>query len=283
MLAIKEEMSAEALVSKIQDLPSLPDVVMRVYQMADDPQMNAQKIGAMIYKDQALTARALRMVNSAYFGLSRRIASIEEAVIVLGAQAIKNLALLAATYPLMQKTLNGYTEDKDGLWKHALATGLIAQLCAKQIELKNPSELFTAGLLHDVGKLILSTSMSEWMGDLREMVTKRGKSVVEAEQELFGFTHADVGAALVDRWNLPNPIADLVLHHHNAAQTGNPENAIVQFADYCANTLGYPLSQEVTALELDPALLAIIDFSDGSLKEFMQKAQTALQGAQAMF
>jgi HD-like signal output (HDOD) protein len=188
--------SAEELIARTQDLPSLPAVVMQVYQMVDDPNVHAQQVAQEISKDQGFTTRVLRIANSAYYGMSRQVATIEEAVVVLGMNTVKNLALIAATYPLFQRALIGYTPHVSGMWTHSLAVGLITQMGARQFDARVRNEAFTAGLLHDVGKLVISAALTNWMGELHDLVHHQGKPVHEAERELFGFTHEEVGALL---------------------------------------------------------------------------------------
>lgn len=275
--------SVDELIGQVQDLPSLPNVVMAVYQMADDPAVNAQKMSAIITRDQSFVARLLRMANSAYYGLARQVGTVEEAVIVLGVQAVKNLALLAGTYPVLQKSVNGYSQNPNGLWIHSLAAALAAQTGGRMLDMPVKNEAFTAGLLHDIGKLVISTHFAGWMGDLQEMVLDKGASAHQAEQKLFGFTHEAVGAAVVERWNLPDRIVQMIRFHHQASECGDPNCALIEFADYCANMLGYTLNPEAQLEPLSPQALSLLGLSESDVGPFQEKVEQVLQNAQSMF
>ncbi len=280
--AQKPVASAEELLSKLQDLPSLPAVVMRVYQMADDPAVHAHQIALEIGKDQGFATRVLRVANSAYYGLSRQVGTLEEAVVVLGMHTVKNLALIAATYPLFQRTLLGYTPHTSGLWTHSMAVGLIAQLGARTFDTPIRNEAFTAGLLHDVGKLVISTALSDWMGELYDRVVHKRMPVHQAEQELFGFTHEEVGALLIDRWKLPQRIALLVQGHHQSLTTNDRNCALIEYADYCANQLGYCMNPDAPQEPFDTRVLNVLGITLEESEQFLQRANEMLRSAQGL-
>jgi len=275
--------SAEELIARMQDLPSLPAVVMQVYQMVDDPNVHAQQVAQEISKDQGFTTRVLRIANSAYYGMSRQVATIEEAVVVLGMNTVKNLALIAATYPLFQRALIGYTPHVSGMWTHSLAVGLITQMGARQFDARVRNEAFTAGLLHDVGKLVISAALTNWMGELHDLVHHQGKPVHEAERELFGFTHEEVGALLVERWKLPSHIAHMIRYHHQSLEVDDPTCALIEYADYCANQLGYQMNPEAPQEPFDTRVLNRLNMTLEESEIFMQRANELLSASQSLF
>ncbi|CUU01944.1 MAG: HDOD domain-containing protein [Fimbriimonadales bacterium] len=279
---LKTVSSAEELIGKLQDLPSLPAVVMQVYQMADDPNVHAQQLAYEIGKDQGFTARLLRVANSAYYGMSRQVGTIEEAVVVLGMNTVKNLALIAATYPLFQRALIGYTPHVSGLWMHSMAVGLIAQTGTRVFDTPVRNEAFTAGLLHDVGKLVISSALPDWMGDLYDMVVHRRMPVHEAEKELFGFTHEEVGALLVERWKLPPRIAALIRAHHQSLATGDRACALIEYADYCANQLGYMMNPDAPPEPFDTRVLNVLGITIEESDQFLKRAEEVLRASQSL-
>lgn len=279
---VKAVPSPEELLNKLQDLPSLPAVVMQVYQMADNPEVHAHQIALEIGKDQGFAARVLRVANSAYYGLSRQVGTIEDAVVVLGMHTVKNLALIAATYPLFQRTLLGYTPHASGLWTHSMAVGLIAQLGARTFDTPVRNEAFTAGLLHDVGKLVVSTALSDWMGELYDLVVHKRLPVHQAEKELLGFTHEEIGALLVDRWKLPHRIAVLVRGHHQSLATGDRNCALIEYADYCANQLGYSMNPDAPQEPFDTRVLNVLGISLEESEQFLQRANETLKASQGL-
>ncbi len=275
--------SAEEVIQRLQDLPSLPAVVMQVYQMADDPQTSAQQLALVIGKDQGFTMRLLRLANSAYYGMMRRVGTIEEAVVVLGISTVRNLALIAATFPLFRRALLGYTPHVSGLWSHSLAVGLVAQVGSRMFEVQKRNEAFTAGLLHDVGKLIISTALTDWMGELHDLIHHYRMPVHSAERELFGFTHEEIGALVVERWNLPPCIARMIRFHHQSLEQNDPSCALIEFADYCANQLGYMMNPEAPPEPFDTRVLNVLGVDIEQAEQFMARAKEVLQASQNLF
>ncbi|GBC92210.1 Ribonuclease Y [bacterium HR15] len=275
--------SAEEVIQRLQDLPSLPAVVMQVYQMADNPEVSAQQLALVIGKDQGFTMRLLRLANSAYYGMVRRIGTIEEAVVVLGINTVRNLALIAATYPLFRRALLGYTPQVSGLWSHSLAVGLVAQTGARIFDVQVRNEAFTAGLLHDVGKLVISTALTDWMGELHDLVHHYRMPVHEAERELFGFTHEEMGALLVERWNLPPLIVKMIRFHHQSLEQNDAPCALIEFADYCANQLGYMMNPEAPPEPFDTRVLNVLGVDYEEAEQFMTRVKEVLQASQSLF
>jgi len=275
--------SVEQVLQRLQDLPSLPTVVLQVYQMADDPNVSAQQMALVIGKDQGFTLRLLRLANSAYYGMMRRIGTIEEAVVVLGIHTVRNLALIAATYPLFRRALLGYTPQVSGLWSHSMAVGLVAQTGARLFEVQARNEAFTAGLLHDVGKLIISTALTDWMGDLHDLVHNYRMPVHEAERELFGFTHEEIGALVVERWNLPPLIAKMIRFHHQSLAQNDTNCALIEFADYCANQLGYMMDPEAPPEPFDTRVLNVLGVNYEEAEQFLARVNEVLQASQSLF
>jgi putative nucleotidyltransferase with HDIG domain len=276
-------MSAEQVIERLQDLPSLPAVVMQVYQMADNPDVSAQQLAMVIGKDQGFTTRLLRLANSAYYGMMRRIGTIEEAVVVLGINTVRNLALIAATYPLFRRALIGYTPQVSGLWSHSLAVGLVAQTGARMFDVQARNETFTAGLLHDVGKLVISAALTDWMGELHDLIHHQRSPVHEAERTLFGFTHEEVGALLVERWNLPESIVRMIRYHHQSLEQQDAHCALIEFADHCANQLGYMMDPEAPPEPFDTRVLNVLHVDIEQAEQFMACAKEVLQSSRNLF
>jgi putative nucleotidyltransferase with HDIG domain len=275
--------SAEEVIQRLQDLPSLPAVVMQVYQLTADPTVSAQQLALVIGKDQGFTTRLLRLANSAYYGMMRRIGTIEEAVVVLGINTVRNLALIAATYPLFRRALLGYTPQVSGLWCHSLAVGLVAQTGARLFDVPARNEAFTAGLLHDVGKLVISTALTDWMGELHDLVHQQRMPVHEAERALFGFTHEEIGALVVERWNFPATIVQMIRYHHCSLERQDAGCALIEFADYCANQVGYMMNPEAAPEPFDTRVLNVLGIDIEEADQFVARAKEVLHASQTLF
>lgn len=207
--------SLQQTVSQIKSLPSLPAVYAELVEELQAPQPSVRKVGAIIARDVALTAKVLQVVNSAFFGLRRRITSPAEATMFLGLDAIVSLVLAINVFSQFEaQRLPRFSPA--ALWAHSLQTGLFAKriVSMERQSDKSAEEAFTAGLLHDAGKIVLATTLPEWYEQALALTHKEVVSLAEAEQEVFGTTHAEVGAYLFGLWGLPDQIVEAVAFHH---------------------------------------------------------------------
>jgi putative nucleotidyltransferase with HDIG domain len=215
-------------IEKLGDLPTLPHVVQRLAAMIGRPTVSTEEIGAIIEKDQVLAAKVLRLANSPFYGFPSRIGSVAHAVIVLGFNVVKGLTLCASALSLMKDA------GMDQLWRHSLGVAITANLLATRLEIKNPEELFVAGLLHDIGKVVLYVKWPEVGNSIKASVTTGGdRSLFEVEQEITGLSHADIGGCLANAWHLPVALREPILYHHapSLANEASLQTAIVHVAD----------------------------------------------------
>jgi len=210
----------QKLLTKKQRMPSIPAVYFSILEALQDPECPIERIGEIVSSDSGLTAKLLQLVNSAFFGFAREVASAEEAVMLLGIGTIRSLAL---TMHLFSKfdTAQGDANSLTQVWSHSLR---VARLAKRIAELEGASdkiieEAFTAGLLHDVGKMIMAENPANKYLELLSQVHREKRSLVEAEQQLLNATHAEVGAYLLDLWGLPAPLVEAVAYHHAPSQS----------------------------------------------------------------
>lgn len=234
-----EKSKLKELVSKIEKLPTLPVVVARVNAMVQNPKTSAREVGAAIATDPSLSAKVLRLVNSAYFGFPSQISSVSHATTILGFNAIHNLALSATVFQMFRD--NGQEElfDRRAFWEHSLGVGVFARLLADKVRYPDKEEAFTAGLIHDVGKIVLDQFVHEEFKQVMEKVKANNMLLYEAETELLGLNHASVGYILTQKWNLPKKLQDpLAYHHAPGLSKYNPQlTAIIHLADILCRAL----------------------------------------------
>ena len=204
------------LMTQMHKLPSPPAVYFQIVRELQSPKASLDHVGALIAQDLAVTAKLLQLTNSASFGLQRKVANPSEAVLFLGLETTKSLILLAHTYSHFDR-ISAAGFSVEALWRHSLNTAQTARTLARaecaseDVE----EETFTAGLLHDIGKLLLAANVPEKYGQVNALARTRPMTVWEAEQEVFGATHAELGAWLAALWGLPLTIVEaLALHHH---------------------------------------------------------------------
>ena len=220
-------------------LPTLPDVVARISRMMDDPRVGLHEIGQVIAEDPGLTARVLRIANSAFYGLSEPVLTAEQAAAVVGARSLRNIAMQAS---LMQRFehLGGVADfDLQEVWSHAMLSARLSEALAKQARVANdlePEDYYTCGLLHDVGKVILLEGLGEDYFEILRHARASQHALHLSEEATLGFTHVHVGSLLAARWKLPEPIATAIQFHHGpmAEVIARPTVAVVAIADQIA-------------------------------------------------
>lgn len=228
------------ILKRIQDLPPLPTSALRVIALTKNPATSARELENVIGQDPALAASMLRQANSAYYGYARRISSLQEAIVVLGFQATQGLAMAAAVSPILKTSLVGYGIEQEGLWKHSMLTAMAAKSLCKKFKIPYEDIAFTAGLLHDIGKLVISIYIQEVGAYLLKKVNEATLSYVELEEKVIGYNHASVGGLLAKGWNLPEDLVAAIAFHHAPANAQIYEElaCVIHVANGVASLLG---------------------------------------------
>lgn len=233
-------MTPAELVAKNLKLVSLPEICIQVQEMADSPLSTAESIGEVISTDTALSARLLKIVNSAFYGMPSRIDTISRAVNLLGMRELKNLTFAASAAEVFSDIPPDLV-DMAGFWQHSIYTGLVARQLAQDCNVLHAERLFTAGLLHDVGRLLIYIKLPEQAAQAESMRQQSERHLCDIEDELLGFDHAEVGYALLSEWKLPANLCATIRYHHRPqdAHDAHLESAILHIADivaHCAQT-----------------------------------------------
>lgn len=207
----------ERLLSHAGDIPTLPSTVFRIMQLTEDPSCNAVDLAQVLLSDPPLAARVLKLANSAYYGFSQKIGSVQQAITLLGFSTLKNVLLSASVFDFYR--LGGMSIDLGGLWKHSIATATAAKLIGKKIRYPAVEKAYTVGLLHDVGKVIIARYLPNGLNHIMEMVRKENCAVYDAEMRVLGANHAEIGAFVLEKWNLPPAITESVEYHHHPTKS----------------------------------------------------------------
>jgi len=242
-----DRLAAKREVRRIKNLPTLPGVVAKISRMVENPETSAAAIGRLIAQDQVLSAKVLRMANSAFFGMSRKVSSIPQALMILGFDVIKGLILTSSVFDMIQKSMAG-------LWEHSIGCAAAAGAVAEALGRDDAEEVLVAGLLHDLGKVILALNLPDDLKLVREKAQAGRLFFHEAEAAVLSFDHGEIGQWLAEHWNLPDSLAEpMRLHHHPERAVSHPEaTAIVHVADavirgwgfgYAGDDLVPPISQ----------------------------------------
>lgn len=238
-----------ALVNHIYDLPTLPTTVAKLLELIDNPRSTAHQLGQMISEDQVLTVHVLKLANSAYYGFSRRIKTIPLAVVVLGYETLKNVLLTVSIIDRFSRQPNGLRFDFSLFWDHTLATAVASKILARDAGYQITGEAFVAGLLHDLGKLILSQYLPEEFSKIYRLSFQNHEPMYYMEKRMFkGVTHAEVGAWLAERWHLPGTLVQAIRYHHEPTKSPADSSlaSIVHVADYLARKQQIGFSGDVS-------------------------------------
>lgn len=230
----------EKLLNSTQHLPAMPVAVFEVIRLAGEFNSSTTQIAEAVSRDQALAGRVLQIANSAYYGLAREVASVVDAVGLLGKASVRNLALLATSQRWYESNDAHRQSELRPLWTHAVASAVASYTIADSIHPAQAEEAFCAGLLHNVGKVVFTMAMPDRMSKLSQAALKSNLTIPEVERRVFGFDHADVGYELGKRWDLPEKILDPILYHHRPSECpGDKQLAdIVHVADRLCAVLG---------------------------------------------
>lgn len=271
-----DEPSIEALCEEVGPLVSPPDVFVRVHEVIRSETSSASDFAQVIQQDPSLTARLLRLANSPLIGVRGTVDTITRAVTLVGTQRLYNLALAVSAVSSFSR-LSGDLVNMHTFWKHSVFTGLLAKGMAGACNVLHPERMFVAGLLHDVGFLVLFHRVAPVMQDL--LLTSGGDETVlhQLERDALGFTHAEVAARLFQTWGLPETLVDAVARHHTYDSDGSVDNKILCFADALAGhtDLG-TLFEELEAGPQSPQLLQPAEdlaLDDAALDKIVQRAQ----------
>ncbi|MCE7927529.1 MAG: HDOD domain-containing protein [Chloroflexi bacterium CFX7] len=276
--------NARDILGQLEDLPPLPAVAARVMGLADDDRTSALDLAQVLSTDQALTARLIKISNSAYYGFARRVGTVREAVLVLGFKQVRQLAVGASLVNSFKRNrlLDGVF-DLDLFWGHSVATAVAGEAIAKKTRAARPEDAFTAGILHDIGRLVISQVMPREFADAVTFARSNHSSLHEAETRLTGFDHAAVGRVLGEQWKFPGHLVDAIALHHDEAQTpaadGLPgvvaqaNRLVLHYGLYC----GY--DDEQAAPGEMPGDLAAIEEAAGGIERVLERAFAFIESA----
>jgi putative nucleotidyltransferase with HDIG domain len=265
------EADLRRFVAKIEDLPTLPRTVLRISEFINDPRASAKDLSRIITDDQVLTARLLKLVNSSFYGFRRRIATVTEAILLVGFDAIRNLLLTTSVFELFPSRTAHLRRSQELFWDHSLGCAVGAKAIGTALRHEKLEELFVAGLLHDIGKIVELAMFPAEFEQIAAAVSARRLLIATAEMEILGFTHADVGRLLAERWNLPAKLTSVIARHHAPPGDGpyRVETAIIHIADIFARGLDLGTGGDDRIPPLDPGAWRLLGLSAASLDSIM--------------
>ena len=273
----------EQLIDDKLELFSLPEVVMRAVDLINDPDSSAVDIGQVISDDPGLTARLLKIVNSPFYGFPSRIDTVSRAITVVG--TLELLDLILATSVI--KKFNGIPSelvDMNDFWSHSLYTGIAARTIAHTLRAPNTERYFIAGLLHNIGALVLYLRTPDGAAQALKRAREGNEILYQVEQELLGFGHGEVGARLLEMWRLPDAFQTAVRYHHTPLQAEQHrlETAIVHLADIIAASVHNADAETGRVPPMDPQAWELVGLPIDSMEALIREADNAFEEARAV-
>ena len=276
--------TADDFITKAHVLVPAPPVLPLLMPLLNNPNADFGKVVDLISYDTALTANLLRVCNSAFYCRGTPIDSLPIAVNRLGSREIYRISVAVTSAVTLCRPQKGYGVQANDLWNHSVATAIAAQIVAKETGL-DENVSFTAGLLHDVGKIVLSSAMESIYQKFAQETTNNGLSVLEAEIKLLGVDHAEVGARLLEGWNFPENLVKIVRHHHHPAAATNFEKlaACVCLGNMISYFMGHGYGGHSVSFSGRTESLAILEVDSDRLPQFMQTSFEKIAAVRSLY
>ena len=279
-------MNAEQLISKVPNLPAPAPSVGRLLELLTKPDADNDDMIRVIRNDGVMSAKLIGLCNSAAYGLSTPVNSIEQAVLLIGHSEIHKLVMSVGFSGAISPAMNGYSMGEGELWRHSLLTAYVA-VAVTALSRKtsiDPSIAFTAGLVHDIGKIVITHALDEkTQAAMRELIEKNEHSLVEAEKLIIGTDHAEVGACLLKQWGLPELLVESVANHHQPVIKPKPAlSAIVHVADVIALEAGPSPGWASFAMRADESAVEALGLGRENIENLIISAYDALEQVDEM-
>jgi putative nucleotidyltransferase with HDIG domain len=261
--------SLKQYVQQITQLPTIPVVAQQILKLVHDERTSVDKLSNIIENDPPITAKILSVANSAFFGYKTITKTIHNAILRIGFTNVKDIALGVSLMTVFEEKGGGLRAfDYQRIFNHSVTVGAVAQLISKDLKLKFADEIFMNGILHDLGYLVLNKYFPETYMQVLGVFEKI-KDLLGAEEAVFDFTHADIGAWLAEKWNLPEGVLDAVLYHHkpSLAIRSLDRVAVIHIADYVVSKGLFSVISENPNYPLDPAALRTLSISEDYISE----------------
>jgi putative nucleotidyltransferase with HDIG domain len=258
----------KTILHKIEALPALPQVVGKIRQLIGDDHCDAKKITKVIETDQAIATKILKIANSAYYGFSGRISSIQHASVLLGQQTLVDIVTAAGAEAVLDGKLPGYGYESKDLWEHSLAVAIGSRLIAGRHNSALTNDAYTAGLIHDIGKIILDDYILAQKDAIFAFMEAAEKTFLEVETHFFKINHAEIACEVCHIWNFPESIGTAIKDHHRPSQSADNDLAFVlHMADCIARLSGIGYDDDDFLYEMEEGTMAHLGLKQEDVSE----------------
>ena len=260
----------DRILKSVKELPPMPQVVLKTQELLADSNADAKKIAELIETDQGIATKVLKVANSSYYSLSGQISSISHASVVLGHKILGEVVTLAGAEGILDGKLPGYGYDSKDLWKHSLAVAFGSKIISNSKHPDLVKEAHMAGLIHDVGRIILDSYIVEQKEEIESFMEKEEKTFLDAESQFFGFNHAEIASAVCEKWKFPGSINTAIKFHHQPGNSdGNTLSYILHVADYIAILSGIGYDSDDVLYEIEEGAMDFLGITHEDLSDIV--------------
>ncbi len=261
----------EQLIGEIASLRPMPQIANQIITLVEDPKTSVSTVAEVIVYDPAITANVLRICNSAYYSLPRRVESVSEAVGFLGLNQIVDMVMMQSSKENMIRSQTGYGLHEGELWRQAVSSALVAKALAQKLGLAQTPMIFTAALLKDIGKVILDRFVADSFQAILKLVSTQKMSFREAEKKIIGVDHSEIGALVAKRWKFSPKMVYMIRNHHlpDLPARQDTETAIVYLADIICMMMGIGVGADGLAYRFHEDVLQRLKLNDQDIMEIM--------------
>ncbi len=261
------------LVRKVREMPPLPQSITQILEITRDDNSSSLELANVFKRDPTLAVNILKLANLPAYGFSSRISTINHAIVCLGLDTVKSIALTSSTHEMLNKEISAYSLGEGMLWQHSISCAICAKIIAQRIGYEDNEEAYIAGLLLDIGKIILSGFAGDEFSEVAERVEKEKIPFNIAEQEILGFDHPQIGGRVIKKWNLPTALVEAVQYHHqpDKADTHKMLTYIVHLADAIGCMLGIGLGSDGLMYVFEENTLNVLGLNKEDVESIMSE------------
>ncbi len=275
----------DSILQGTRQLPPFPAAIQKVLQLMDAPKSSANEIVEVIQYDQAMTANVLRTCNTVHFGLRRPVNSLRDALVRIGFKQLLEIIMNGSSVQLISRPCPGYGLESGDLWRHSVSCALLSQVLSERIGVESSPVLFTASLLHDIGKVILSGYVQEHFQEIQRKVLEEGRSFSEAEKEVLGIDHAELGGRICEQWHFPEGIISVTRFHHSPFSAPGDSSLVQQvyLCDLVALMSGIGGGSDGLYYHAHKEIMKTYRLKERDLEQMMIELNQRLPQVEAMF
>jgi len=274
----KGEVLQKIILNRLTELPPMPQVMFKAREIMNDPTSSFKALADILESDQAMATRVLRLSNSAYYGLAGKVTSVQHAAVLLGYKTVGEVVAMAGSAKLLGDSLDGYKLDSGSLWEHSLAVAFASKIIAgkKKKELEN--DAFSAGLIHDAGKIVLNKYVLERNIEFEKYMADGQKTFLNAEKDILGFDHSEIAAEMCDIWKIPKSLTSAICYHHYPSFSKDSTLAyIVHVADSLALMSGIGTGIDGMLYKMDHRALGFLGLTEDELSGILDETVDSVE------